>query len=249
MIAGGFVKKGLVILAVGCVAIGALGLASSIAGSHKRTHSHSYSHSNTIFAGWNGEKGSGTIETETRTVGEFTRIETDLGVNLNIHVGEPQKLTVSIDDNLLDNIITSVHGHTLEITSRKSFSTEKDCNVEIWVQSLEAIECNGSGEIVVHGLKGNEFTFELNGSGDFSGFGSVASLRVDVNGSGNVDARRLLADEAEINISGSGDVQVNAKKSLEVDISGSGSLEYVGKPEHIRQSINGSGSVEPGKSI
>ena len=234
-------KKGLVAIAIVCIVFGTIGLASAIAGTHTHTH--------TWFAGWDGEKGSGKIETETRTVESFDRIETDLGVNLNIHVGEPLKLTVSIDDNLLDNITTKVHGHTLEISSRKSFSTEQDCAVEIWVPNLESIECNGSGEIVVHGLKADDFSFELNGSSDFSAFGTVSSLHIDVNGSGSVDARRLVADDAKVSISGSGDVQVNAKKALDVDISGSGSLEYLGHPDHIRQSVSGSGSVDQGKSI
>jgi hypothetical protein len=234
-------KLGLTLLAIGLVAIGTIGLASAIAGTS--THSHSW------FAGWNGEKGSGKMETETRSVGDFNRIVIDLGANLTVHVGEPQKMTVAIDDNLLDNVTTSVHGHTLEISSHKSFSTDNDCVVEIWIPALESIECNGSGEIEVRGLNGDNFTYELNGSGDFNAYGKVDQLDISVNGSGNVDTRRLVAQEARVEISGSGEVKVNAKKALDVDISGSGSLEYVGSPEHISQSITGSGSIDQGKSI
>jgi hypothetical protein len=234
-------KLGLTLLAIGLVIIGSIGLASAIAGTHGRSHNWMVS--------WNGEKGSGKIETETRSVGEFDRIQIDLGANVRVHVGEPQKLTIAIDDNLLDNVTTTVHARTLEISSRKSFSTDNDCTAEIWVPSLESIECNGSGEIEVRGLNGDNFSYELNGSGDFNAYGKVDQLDISVNGSGNVDTRRLVAQEAKIDISGSGDVKVNAKKTLDVEISGSGSLEYVGTPEHISQSISGSGSVDQGKSI
>jgi hypothetical protein len=232
------VKKGLTLIAIGLIVVGLLAMTSAFG--------HGFFHSLSFAA--DSERGSGNLTTETRTVGSFDRIETNLGVNLIVHIGEPQKLAVTIDDNLMALLKTEVHGHTLKISTRSSFSTKKDCTVEITVPALEAISSNGSGNIEVHDLKGGDFSFDLSGSGNFNAWGKVDKLSIQVNGSGSVNTRELNADDVDVEINGSGDATVAAKNSLDIEVNGSGSVSYQGNPEHIHQSVSGSGSVEKLKS-
>lgn len=232
-------KKGLTLVAVGLIVVGVLAMSSALG----RGSFHGLS-----FA-VGSEKGSGKLETETRSVASFNRVESNLGLNLIVHIGEPQKVTVTIDDNLMDNLKTEVHGKTLVISSRKSFSSDRDCTVEITVPELRGISSNGSGDVEVHEFKGGDFAFDLSGSGNFNATGKVDRLTIEINGSGSVDTRQLSADDVEVSINGSGDATVAAKNSLDIEVNGSGSVSYQGNPEHLHQSISGSGSVEKLKSI
>ncbi len=232
-------KAGLTIIAVGLIAIGLLSVTAGFA----RGGFHHWS-----FA-INGEQGSGKLTTEERSVPSFTRIESNLGLNLIVHVGSPQKVTVTIDDNLIDNIRTQVHDGVLEISSRHSFSTDHDATIEITMPAIEAVTSNGSGNVEIHDLKGDKFAYELAGSGNFSANGSIDKLSIEINGSGSADTRLVSAKNVDVSISGSGEARVAAKNSLSVDISGSGSVSYSGNPEHVHQSVSGSGSVERVNSI
>jgi hypothetical protein len=233
------VKKGLTLIAIGLIVVGVIAMSSAFG--HGSFHGLNFA--------FGVERGSGKLETETRSVESFSRIESNIGADIIVHVGAPQKVTLTIDDNLLDNITTKVHGQTLEISSRKSFSVERDCRLEIWIPTLEGFSSNGSGDVEVHDLKGGDFSYELSGSGNFTAYGSVDRLDVQLNGSGNVDTRKLTAEDVEVSINGSGDAVVSAKGSLNIEINGSGNVSYFGNPEQIHQDVSGSGSIEKLKSI
>ena len=194
-----------------------------------------------------GQKGSGKLETEERTVEPFTSIDMSIGADLIITIGSPQKLTVTIDDNLLDNIRTRVRGKTLEIESHGSFSTRKNCVIEITVASLEELEISGSGEVTLSGLDAKEFTFDLSGSGSFEATGKVEQLFIELSGSGEIDTRELIAQDVEVDISGSGSAVVFAANSLDGDITGSGNIKYINEPEHVSTRVTGSGSIDRAK--
>jgi hypothetical protein len=193
------------------------------------------------------EKGSGDLETEERAVEVFTRIESNLGVDIDIKVGSPQKVTLTFDDNLLDNIKTRVRGKTLEIKARGSFSTNRDCTIEITVASLEEVDISGSGDITITNLDSKEFSFNLSGSGSLEASGKVEQLFLDVSGSGEIDTRDLIAQEVEVDISGSGNAVVYAVNSLDGDISGSGDIRYVNEPQHVSTRVTGSGTIRGSK--
>jgi hypothetical protein len=194
-----------------------------------------------------GQKGSGKLETEERTVEPFTSIDMSIGADLIITIGSPQKLTVTIDDNLLDNIRTRVRGKTLEIESHGSFSTKKNCVIEITVPSLEEIDISGSGEITLKDLDAKEFTFDMSGSGSFEATGKVEQLFIELSGSGEIDTRDLMAQDVEVDISGSGSAVVYAANSLDGDITGSGNIRYINEPEHVSTRVTGSGSIDRAK--
>jgi hypothetical protein len=189
------------------------------------------------------EKGSGVGKSEDRDVGSFKRIDLATAVDLNITVGKPQKVTVTIDDNLLDNIRTRVHNGTLEITSRSSYSTDESGRIDVQIETLDGVTLSGSGTVKVFNLNGDKFEYVLSGSGDLVAEGRVKQLNVSLDGSGDVDTRKLDADDVSVEINGSGSARVLAHSSLDGVVNGSGDIEYTGDPEHVSRQVNGSGSI------
>ncbi len=193
--------------------------------------------------GMSSEEGSGVRESEDRDVGAFTRIDIVAALEVNVTVGKPQKVTVTIDDNLLDNVKTRVHDGTLEITTRRSYSTDEMGRIDIQVEKLEEVTLRGSGDVKVANLDGDKFDFVLAGSGNFNADGKINELSVTLEGSGDVDTRKLVAQNVNVVISGSGNVRVLAHSSLDGTVNGSGNIEYTGEPEHVASHVNGSGHI------
>lgn len=199
----------------------------------------------TLAGWWNRDaiRGSGHLVTQERKVDDFSRIELAGSFDLVVEVGSEPSVTITFDDNIIDHIETEVHGRTLEIECRESFSSSRGCLIEITVPMLDAIFLSGSGDIIAKNIDSDEFRFEVSGSGDFEARGRVKDLDISVRGSGDVDARDLVAEYAYVVIKGSGDVDVHATEELEAAIYGSGDITYFGDPKHISRRVAGSGDI------
>ncbi|HVP07321.1 MAG TPA: head GIN domain-containing protein [Candidatus Acidoferrum sp.] len=187
--------------------------------------------------------GSGVMKSDERDLGPFDKIDLEGGFDLKITIGQPQKVVLTIDDNLIDYIKTRVHGKTLQIFSDHSYSSDHGGKIAITVPSLEAVSSAGSGTVTISGLSGEKFEYSLAGSGDLIADGKVVNLDISVDGSGNVDTRELDADRVEVVINGSGDVKVKALKQLNGTVNGSGDIEYSGDPEDVTHHVSGSGTI------
>ncbi len=191
-----------------------------------------------------GEKGSGVMKTVELNLPAFTEIRSSGSFDIHVKVGGEQKVMMTIDDNLVDNIETEVHGHVLNIDSKDSYSSEKGCKFEITVPSLDRIKLSGSGDIEVEDLDADEFEYSVSGSGSLRATGKVNDLEVHVAGSGDVDTQDLVAENASVRVSGSGNVKVRVTDSFDGSISGSGNIYYYGNPAHASTSISGSGNIK-----
>jgi hypothetical protein len=195
------------------------------------------------FGGSNMERGSGRMVTEPRDIGSFDRIESNIGADIMVSIGATQSVSLTFDDNLIGYVTTKVRGRKLVIESSRSFSSSRDCQIKIVVPQLEEVSVGGSGKIEVVGLDADRFAVEIDGSADVVASGEVGELAIEVNGSGNVDTRDLVAGEAMVEINGSGDVKVMARDYLTATVNGSGDIVYTGNPSQVVKNVEGSGRI------
>ena len=109
-------------------------------------------------------KGSGKKATDSRTVGEFTKVELSSSADMTITVGSAQTVVVESDDNIVPLITTTVSGETLTVGSSKGYSTKLGVKVLITVPELEGVKIDGSGDIRISGLTGERFRAVISGS-------------------------------------------------------------------------------------
>lgn len=197
--------------------------------------------------GSRGIKGSGDVITEERDVGSFKRIESSGAADIYVTVGEKLSVKVTFDDNLIDLIETEVRGKTLKIGSRENYRSRHACKIEITVPELERVYLRGSGDVLVERLDAEIFEFKLSGSGSLVAEGSTDELELRLSGSGDIDTRDLIAQEAFVSISGSGDIRVCAEESFDGSVSGSGDIAIYGNPPDFSKSVSGSGSIRKRK--
>jgi len=166
--------------------------------------------------------GSGEIVTEDRTVDDFQRIEIGSAVDVELVVEPGAKTTVSVtyDDNLIDRVKTEVRSATLVISLDGSVSTLGGGRfVSVTVDSLEAIEVSGAGD--------------LKGSGD------VNTYDLAVSDASDVDRRDLIANEVTIQVDGASEVSIWAAQSVTGDVSGASDVTVHGDPGNVNVETSG----------
>ena len=187
--------------------------------------------------------GSGNVVSQSRQTGSFDAVQTKGAVDLDIVIGSQIAVVVEMDDNLQDLMRTEVHGRTLVIDSKGSWTADHDPHVRITLPALSALAMEGSGGAMLKGLNGGDLALRIAGSGDIDASGHVASLGVLLNGSGDARLGTLQADTAKVRINGSGDVTVNATQTLDASVYGNGDIRYRGNPR-VSSHVYGNGTVE-----
>ena len=186
--------------------------------------------------------GSGISATEDRPVNDFSEISFAGSATATVVCGQDASLVVTVDDNLMESIKTSVKDGELSIYSEGNISPSANHDYQIATQSLNALTINGSGQFDIQNCNTDKLYLQINGSGNIVVTGTVEDVNVSIAGSGRTDLSQLTAATASIDIMGSGRATVNASNSINVSITGSGRIEYSGSPE-IKKQIIGSGSI------
>jgi Putative auto-transporter adhesin, head GIN domain len=184
----------------------------------------------------------GPRRSQTRDLAAFTRIDTRASADLNVHVGEPQRVQVRAGRKVVGDVHTEVHDGALEVTFDHHGLWPSDVVVDVSVPRLTAIATSGSGDVNADGIAGGAFAVRSNGSADLSLAGAARRVTLEADGSGNADLGALQAREARVSVGGSGDVDVRADRRLDVWVDGSGDVRYHGHPALTRH-VDGSGDV------
>ena len=213
-----------------------------------------------------GERGSGNIVSETRTVSTFNAIEVGYPAQVFITQGAAESVKVEADDDFLPGLQTRVRNDTLEIfykvDSGKRINPTKPVKITIVVKDLREIDFESAGELTIDGLKTDNLDLSISGAGNLklndltakdlsvtlSGAGSMTAsgtadrLNVVISGFGSFTGKDLHSQTADVNLSGAGSANLWVGKELDATISGAGSVNYYGSPTVTKQ-ISGVGSV------
>jgi Putative auto-transporter adhesin, head GIN domain len=190
---------------------------------------------------------------QSRDLSGFSTIESEGFIDVEVRVGSAHSVTVVVEDELQQYIITEVHGDTLEIaTERRSWRHFRDYDYDgndpikviVTLPALDSFRSSGSGDATIEGLDADDFRFASRGSGDLVISGTCNAGRFTSRGSGDVDGRALNCGNTELSIQGSGDFKMNVAGTIEVGISGSGDVDLNGTCDEGSFSIRGSGDLD-----
>ncbi len=176
-----------------------------------------------------GITGSGDMVTEERDVGDFDRIDVSAGIDviLTVESGSEPSVTVTYDDNIIDDVITEVRGTTLVIQYRNNFTfvggLGSDRVVEVVTDSLEDIELSGGSSVVASG--------------------QIDAYTLEASGGANADLRDLEADEVDVDASGGANVDLYASDMVTGDASGGANVTVYGDPSDVRVDTSGGADV------
>jgi hypothetical protein len=213
--------------------------------------------------GWFGVSGNGQVVDIEKDVLEFSEISISGAFDVHLRQADESEIFLRIDENLEEYIQVEVEGDRLKVRTKRPIRkaeslalyisvndiTEIDLNGAIELSGKGPIrfknidiECNGASEVDLT-LFGSNLKFDGTGASEARFNGEVTRAKLEVNGSGEIDAPGLEIEDAEIEINGSGEATVFVTKKLDVEVNGSGDVKYYGEPA-ISQDINGSGSIQ-----
>lgn len=131
------------------------------------------------------------------------------------------------------------------ITVHSKYLTKVENNADSTVRVLSVngtpkfeAKLEGNGHLIVRGLAANEVkgTMRL-GHGTLILTGKCDEAKLNLTGTGVIQADELEAQEASVNAKGTGSVGVNAVKSLGIYGMGSTSVYYIGNPTIKNRSV------------
>ena len=121
-------------------------------------------------------------------------------------------------------------------------------NVGHMVMNKLDINIAGTADIELADLNATGLETVINGQGNLKLGGHIGHQYLEVNGSGNFQASKLISDDADIEIRGAGDVVVSARKQLTAEITRGANLVYYGSSK-LETDINGSGKFRNAGNI
>jgi len=211
--------------------------------------------------------GSGKIETETRTPGEFDSITVAYPTTIVVHQGDEYLVTVEADDNLLPQLVTTLRDGALVIENGegnyfKRVAPTRAVKITITVKVLNEIVLARPGRVEVNGLKTGKLDLGLKSAGEVilqdleadalnvymyggkvTSAGTANQLSVSIGKSGEFDGTNLHTLTANVQIGGTASTTVRVSDSLSVSLSGSVAVNYYGSPKEIHESISGAASI------
>jgi hypothetical protein len=155
-------------------------------------------------------RGSGVRAEADRAVDEFRAIELETHANVQVRVGEAPAVHLAGDDNLLDEVETTVENGVLSIGLDRSASFRCGLEVVISTPSLERFTIAGSGDVRIEGLAADQLKL------------AVEEADLSIAGSGSMQVHVLR--DLHYSIEGSGDIQYTGEPELGGRIEGSGNI-------------------------
>ena len=185
---------------------------------------------------------------QARTAPAFTAIDLRGPFSIDVQAGKAQSITVRGTPRFVAMLVTEVVDGELRVYLRDN-ATKKisgDPRVIVTVPALRTFSMEGAGETTLRNITGDRFDVRYRGAGSMTIEGTVKQLKLQAQGVGEVDARKLIAQDANVNFQGIGSVEIYASGKLDAQVSGMGELLYYGHPKTVNKSVSGIGSVKAG---
>lgn len=210
-------------------------------------------------------KSNGKLITQELQVKEFTSVVAEGKSNVILKQATKQKVTVTISENILNDIDLNVYNGTWKIDYKKDLIAtlnKHEFTVVIESPNITKIQMENTGSLICDGVlqsavllvqhnssgqmaincKTNELTVNMDGSGKLSMTGETTDFIVTHNSSGEMDAFKLKSENCRITHDGSGDSKLFVTKKLNARIDGGGDIYFKGRPE-ITSSDDGGGNL------
>lgn len=191
--------------------------------------------------------GSGKSIVQQRDLGgSFDALEVTGSAGIEVRRADHCVIEVHGEDNLIDFLETELVGTTLQVGIKRgvNFTSHLPLKVFATAPTVSEVDLSGSGDVRLSGLEQDELRVELRGSGDVVADGRSSTVTLTLQGSGDIDTRRLKAIKATIKLHGSGDVRAFASEEAKVRLHGSGDVTIKGSPKIRDAKVAGSGDID-----
>ena len=172
--------------------------------------------------------GSGSLETREMDYDDFTKIEVGYAFKVDITRSDSFSVSITLDDNLFEYLITQHIGDTLRISLDPDHSYRNTTQrAEITLPELHGLELSGATR------------------GDISGFSSTDALRLEASGASSLNIDDVKAGSTRFNVSGasrvSGSITITDGDFI---LSGASTVDLNGTATDIQLDASGASTIK-----
>ena len=188
-----------------------------------------------FLGGWTplGEVvGSGDLVTREEFFSDFTSVDVGGGFNVEISQSSSYSVLVTADDNVMENILVSKSGDTLNVGVNWAVSLSSvTLKVEITMPELRELELSGGVQGRIEDITSSDsISIDLSGGSHLTGNGEAVDLTVDGSSGSHLDFTDFIVQDASVELSGGSHATINLNGTLDADLSGGSQLHYYGDP-------------------
>jgi hypothetical protein len=197
-----------------------------------------------------GVEGNGRLVSDARDTPEFTRIAVGGGLHVEATIG-PQRVELTIDENLLRYVDTVVVDGELRVETRDGYNLDPSdgagvviaspvltgvglsggCqgSAEVSPSEHQVFKLSGASELTVPNVDAQFLDVELSGSSDLNLTGHTEELDAHESGTSSLESQ-VTAATVTIEMSGASDTKLHASQSVTGHLSGASHLVVSGSP-------------------
>jgi hypothetical protein len=200
--------------------------------------------------------------TETRSVGDFTRIRTASSVTVEITQGDACIVTVEGNEKTIKSLKTEVQDGMLLISGANS-KEEDEITVKITVKDLRLLDAGSASAVsstnkiisdslqiigssasaIKLDVQSTSIKTTLSGASTLKISGTASRLDAGLSGAAQLKAYQLMTEKADVTTSGASSAHVSASSSLKAASSGASEIHYQGNPADKTVSSSGASSI------
>ena len=219
-----------------------------------------------MFPGGAVVTGSGRTTTKDYSFSDFTKVGVSSAFQANITRGESYKVSVTVDDNLVDYLDVRVDGSTLRIGLKPSLGLgfrNTTLRADVTMPDLDGLDLSGATRTQLSGFSNTKLAdVEISGASQLHGDFTTGSMTLRASGAstveitgatGNLDAEasgastvrfdNFTSTDTRVKASGASNITVNTSGKITGDASGASSVRYVGSPASVQVDTSGASSV------
>jgi hypothetical protein len=202
-----------------------------------------------VSLGLSGCERGADMTVESQDLGTFSAIDFNGAGKVNITVGAPSAVGIEGGARAIKHLRIYVENDTLVIRPTEAhwswLDSPQQLTLNIGAKTLTSLETKGAGSVHITGLKGGEHRVLVAGAFNIEARGELDRLDITLQGAGNVDYSRVIAQEANVVLRGAGNIEVNPVKLLDAAVHGVGAVQYFGEPDKVESVVHGLGAIQP----
>lgn len=193
------------------------------------------------------------ITKELNNVGSFSAVKVlgSTDVEYRQSSGSGTKVSIYGSDNLVDLVEVSAVNGVLQVSLKKGvkiLSGERRLKVIASSPALNKVDINGSADVYLKGMiKGADLKLNISGSGDIEAENlQYTGISCTVKGSGDIDLKNVKATDVNVAVHGSGDVGIKGStRQATFTVKGSGDISADKlTAANVVATVSGSGDID-----
>ena len=173
----------------------------------------------------------------------FSKINVNFPIELNIQKSFKNNIKLEIDKNFKKNISFKVYNDTLHINLVGNINTRLRTKVTIDTGSLNELTLGNTTHANIKGFNTKNLKLFVSGTAkvNFSS-GSIENLFLESKGTSKIHLEKISVSNATIIAKGTSKTVINVNDNLNVTLSGVSKVKYLGNPS-IKKTLNNLGKL------